>query len=357
MTRNRPVRDQAEQNGKIDRQALRDLAQSRIDGLAGRVVFYALVAVISAAFVPILWATLCLGLIAVAEFAERRAARALLAADGSGTAEARRTNALAAAHVATAIAVALALAVIWVFTGPAAKALPLSLLAIAVLYTARASHQVLNLMMLRQALYMGTAVAMTLRDLVLADSVSLAAVGAGLLPVALLTVVVLMISHTCARAYRGQSQREHQLAEARDEAERAHEAKSRFIATISHELRTPLNGVLGMAQTLLNTELTPGQRQQVEVIAESGRSLNTLLNDILDYSKLAAGKLTIDPRQEDPRLTAEHIARLYGVLAADKGIELQVTVEPEVPARLVFDAVRVRQCLAPPIHKKRPLLQ
>ena len=346
MTRNRPVRDQAEQNGKIDRQALRDLAQSRIDGLAGRVVFYALVAVISAAFVPILWATLCLGLIAVAEFAERRAARALLAADGSGTAEARRTNALAAAHVATAIAVALALAVIWVFTGPAAKALPLSLLAIAVLYTARASHQVLNLMMLRQALYMGTAVAMTLRDLVLADSVSLAAVGAGLLPVALLTVVVLMISHTCARAYRGQSQREHQLAEARDEAERAHEAKSRFIATISHELRTPLNGVLGMAQTLLNTELTPGQRQQVEVIAESGRSLNTLLNDILDYSKLAAGKLTIDPRQEDPRLTAEHIARLYGVLAADKGIELQVTVEPEVPARLVFDAVRVRQCLS-----------
>ena len=165
MTRNRPVRDQAEQNGKIDRQALRDLAQSRIDGLAGRVVFYALVAVISAAFVPILWATLCLGLIAVAEFAERRAARALLAADGSGTAEARRTNALAAAHVATAIAVALALAVIWVFTGPAAKALPLSLLAIAVLYTARASHQVLNLMMLRQALYMGTGkISLTIRN-------------------------------------------------------------------------------------------------------------------------------------------------------------------------------------------------
>ena len=353
------MQDQAQQKVEIDRLALNSLARSRVDGLAGRVVFYGLAAAIGAAFVPVAWAALCLGLIAVAEFAERRAARALLAADGPGTgaAESRRTSALAVAHVATASAVALALAAIWVFTGPAAKILPLSLLAIAVFYTAHASHQVLNLMMLRQALYMGTAVAMTLRDLVLADSVSLAAVGAGLLPVALLTVVVLMISHTCARAYRGQSQREHQLAEARDAAERDIAAKSSFIATISHELRTPLNGVLGMAQTLLNTELTPGQRQQVEVIAESGRSLNTLLNDILDYSKLAAGKLTIDPRQEDPRLTAEHIARLYGVLAADKGIELQVTVEPEVPARLVFDAVRVRQCLAPPIHKKRPLLQ
>jgi signal transduction histidine kinase/CheY-like chemotaxis protein len=342
------VQAQAQPNRNIDRQALRDLARSRIDGLALRVVFYVLVAAIGAAFVPALWEALCLGLIAVAEFAEHRAARALLAADGPGTgaAESRRANALAAAHIATAGAVALALAAIWVFTGPDAKILPLSLLVIAVLYVARASHQVLNLMMLRQALYMGTAVAMTLRDLVLADSVTLAALGAGLLPVVLLAVVVLSISHTCARAYRNQLRREHQLAEACDEAERAHEAKSSFIATISHELRTPLNGVLGMAQTLLSTELTPGQRQQVEVISESGRSLNTLLNDILDHSKLEAGKLAIEPRVEDPRHTAEHIARLYGTLADDKGIELRVTVEPEVPRRLVFDAVRVRQCLS-----------
>ncbi len=138
---------QAQPNSNIDRRALRDLARSRIDGLALRVVFYVLVAAIGAAFVPALWEALCLGLIAVAEFAEHRAARALLAADGPGTgaAEPRRTSALAVAHVATASAVALALATIWVFTGPAAKVLPLSLLAIAVLYVARASHQVLNL--------------------------------------------------------------------------------------------------------------------------------------------------------------------------------------------------------------------
>lgn len=342
------MQTQARPNSKIDRQALRELARARIDGLVRRVTSYSFGAAIGVAFVPVLWAVLCLGLIAVAEFAEHRAARALLAADapGTGAAESRRASALAAAHIATASAVALALATIWVFTGPAAKVLPLSLLAIAVLYVTRAGYQVYGLMMLRQALYMGTAVAMTLRDLVLADSVTLQALGAGLLPVVLLAVVVLSISHTCARAYRGQLRRKHQLAEARDAAERDIAAKSSFIATISHELRTPLNGVLGMAQTLLSTALTPGQRQQVEVISESGRTLNTLLNDILDYAKLEAGKLAIEPKQEDPRLTAEHIARLYSVLAADKGIELQVTVEPEVPGRLVFDAVRVRQCLS-----------
>jgi hypothetical protein len=100
------VQAQAQPNSNIDRRALRDLARSRIDGLALRVVFYVLVAAIGAAFVPALWEALCLGLIAVAEFAEHRAARALLAAEGPGAAESRRASALAVAHVATASAVA-----------------------------------------------------------------------------------------------------------------------------------------------------------------------------------------------------------------------------------------------------------
>ncbi len=138
------MQTQARPNSKIDRQALRELARARIDGLVRRVAFYSFGAAISVAFVPILWAVLCLGLIAVAEFAKHRAARALLAADSpdTGAAESRRASALAAAHIATASAVALALATIWVFTGPAAKVLPLSLLAIAVLYVARAGYQV-----------------------------------------------------------------------------------------------------------------------------------------------------------------------------------------------------------------------
>ena len=104
------MQTQAPPNSSFDRQALRELARTRIDGLARRAAFYALAAAISAAFVPVFWEALCLGLIALAEFAEHRAARALLAADGTGTdaAEARRANALAAAHIATASAVALA---------------------------------------------------------------------------------------------------------------------------------------------------------------------------------------------------------------------------------------------------------
>ena len=192
---------QAQPKSEIDRQAFRELARTRIDGLVRRVAFYVLAAAIGAAFVPVLWEALCLGLIAVAEFAEHRAARALLAADGPGAsaAESRRANALAAAHIATASAVALALAVIWEFTGPAAKALPICLLAIAVLDAARAGHQVYGLMMLRQALIMGTAVAMTLRDVAFADGVTREALSAGFLPVVLLAAFVLLVSHARAR--------------------------------------------------------------------------------------------------------------------------------------------------------------
>ena len=173
------MQTQARPNSKIDRQALRELARTRIKGLVGRVAFYVLAAAISAAFVPVLWEALCLGLIAVAEFAEHRAARAMLAADGPGASAAgsRRANALAVAHIATASAVALALAAIWGYTGPADKVLPLCLLAIAVLNVAQAGHQVYGLMMLRQVLYTGTVVAMTLRDLALADGVTLQALG------------------------------------------------------------------------------------------------------------------------------------------------------------------------------------
>jgi hypothetical protein len=175
---------------------------------------------------------------------------------------------------------------------------------------------------------------------------ALQALGAGLLPVLLLAAVVLSASHARARTYRAQLRREHQLADARDAAEQATARKTGFIATISHELRTQLNGVLGTAQNLLNATLSPVQREQAEVIAESGRSMNRLLNDILDYAKFESGNLTIDPAAEDLRGAIDHVARLYRPLAAAKGLEFEVTIGPEIPARLVFDPVRVRQCLS-----------
>jgi signal transduction histidine kinase/CheY-like chemotaxis protein len=338
----------------INRQALRELARARINGLVVRAVFYTLGIVIAAAYVPVLWVSLCLALIAATEFAEYSAARSFLASDEpdtnsgitTGATQSRQAGNLIKTHIATAIAVALALAALWGFTSSSAKILPLCLLAISALNTAQTGYQVMSLMMMRQALYMGAGVGMTFRDLILSEWITPQSMGAGVLPVLLLAAAVLSISHARANAYRARLRREHQQVDAREAALQAHDAMNHFIATISHELRTPLNGVLGMAQTLLSSNLTPAQRQQAEVISESGRSLNTLLNDILDYSKLEADKLSIKPKQEDTRLTAKHIARLYSPLAEEKGIALQFTIEPDVPQQLVFDAVRVRQCLS-----------
>jgi len=149
-----------------------------------------------------------------------------------------------------------------------------------------------------------------------------------------------------ARAIGGGHRRSDAPADVATASEPPQRLTSSSIATIGHELRTPLNGVIGMAQTLLAGKLEPTQRRQVKVIAESGRSLNALLNNLLGYSKLEAGRLEIAPREEDLRNTIGHVAELFAPLAQAKGLELRMTVAPNLPERLVFDAVRVRQCLS-----------
>jgi signal transduction histidine kinase len=136
------------------------------------------------------------------------------------------------------------------------------------------------------------------------------------------------------------------LAQARERAEAASQAKSTFLATMSHELRTPLNGMLGLAQTLKLEPLEPGEREQVELIEDSGRNLLTLLNDVLDLSKIEAGKLRIAPLRADLGRKCERMVRIYGVLAADKGITLTLDIDKDIPPTLIFDPVRVRQCLS-----------
>ncbi|WP_243692082.1 response regulator [Caulobacter sp. BK020] len=137
-----------------------------------------------------------------------------------------------------------------------------------------------------------------------------------------------------------------QLREARARAEAASEAKSTFLATMSHELRTPLNGMLGLAQALKLEPLEPGEREQVELLEDSGRNLLTLLNDVLDLSKIEAGKLDIAPIPGDLVHTCTRAARLHGALAADKGLAISFAAEGDTPASLSFDPVRVRQCVS-----------
>jgi two-component system, sensor histidine kinase len=136
------------------------------------------------------------------------------------------------------------------------------------------------------------------------------------------------------------------LVEARDAAEAANLAKSQFLANMSHEIRTPLNGVLAMAQILACGPLETAQRDQVEVIRQSGEALLALLNDILDVSKIEAGKLELEAAEFDLEEVVLATAASFAPLAERKGLRFDVRVEPESRGLRLGDAGRLRQILS-----------
>ncbi|MGF7006379.1 response regulator [Aminobacter sp. BE322] len=126
-------------------------------------------------------------------------------------------------------------------------------------------------------------------------------------------------------------------------AEAADRAKSEFLANMSHEIRTPMNGVLGMAELLARTELTPRQRTFTDVIVKSGNALLTIINDVLDFSKINAGQLTLDVAPFHIGEAVEDVATLMSARVAEKNLELIVRIDPRLPTHVVGDAGRFRQ--------------
>jgi PAS domain S-box-containing protein len=137
-----------------------------------------------------------------------------------------------------------------------------------------------------------------------------------------------------------------ELAAARDQALESTRLKSQFVANVSHELRTPMNGILGLTDLLLETELTTEQRDHTMMVRGCGETLLTLLNDILDLSKIEAGRMELHPEPFDVRLLVQQTADLFEVRARRKGVALVHLVHHDVPQTVLGDPGRVRQVLS-----------
>ncbi|HEV7310207.1 ATP-binding protein [Ensifer sp.] len=154
-----------------------------------------------------------------------------------------------------------------------------------------------------------------------------------------------LMRHSIARDVTEEARAAREREAARRRAEEASRAKSQLLATVSHEIRTPLSGILGMSHLLGQTRMSSEQKNYLAGMQQSGHALVQLVEDLIDFSSLSAGRFQFRPSRQDPRGVIESVVEMLSSRAHGKGIEIAATVAADVPALMAFDAARLRQVL------------